>query len=124
MYLDFSPAPSFFACATKRFAEGEEHVTRRFGKSVLILMLENELAFREDGREIRLSPCEYYIQREGLFQEGLPMQKPPTYFFMEFYGHYSEDGELPLRGAVLSREYRLVDSPLREPVSAEPYRFF
>lgn len=98
MYLDFSPAPGFFSCATKIFAEGEEHVTRRYGKSVLILMLENELAFREDGREIRLSPCEYYIQRDGLFQEGLPMDKPPVYFYIEFCGTYSEERGLPLRG--------------------------
>lgn len=99
MYLDFLPAPSFCSCSTKIFRQGEDHVTRRFQKSVLILMLENELRFGEDGKEIRVRAGEYYIQREGLFQEGLPMEIPPTYFYIEFFGHYSEEtGGLPLRG--------------------------
>ena len=83
----------------RAFSAGEEHVTRHFSKSVLILMLDGELRFREDGKEISLRKNEYYIQRDGLFQEGVPLPCPPTYFYIEFYGEYSQDEYgLPLRG--------------------------
>ena len=40
MVLSFSPPPEFFICSTKVFRPGEEHVTRNYGKSVLILMMD------------------------------------------------------------------------------------
>ncbi|MBE6549169.1 MAG: helix-turn-helix transcriptional regulator [Ruminococcaceae bacterium] len=100
MILDFSPSPNFYACSTKVFLQNEIHVTRRYKRSVLILMLGGVLRFMEDGKEITLEKGEYYIQRQGLFQEGVPLDDPPIYFYIEFYGHYS-DGEngLALRGS-------------------------
>ena len=99
MYLKNFPSPSFFSCSTRIFALGEEHITRHYSKSVLILMLDGELRFREDGKEIILEKNEYYIQRNGLFQEGVPLSSPPTYFYIEFVGEYSDDEYgLPLRG--------------------------
>jgi len=82
------------------FLQNEIHVTRRYKRSVLILMLGGVLRFMEDGKEITLEKGEYYIQRQGLFQEGVPLDDPPIYFYIEFYGHYS-DGEngLALRGS-------------------------
>ena len=99
MFLDFYPSPNFCACSTKTFLQGEIHVTRYFKKSVLILMLDGVLRFIEDGKEITLTRGEYYIQRQGLFQEGIPLESPPIYFYVEFYGHYSdEENGLALRG--------------------------
>lgn len=99
MILDFSPSPSLFICNTKVFEPGEVHSTRRYFKSVLLLMMDGELKFREDGKIITLHPGEYYIQREGLLQEGVPLKDPPIYFFIEFSGTFS-DGQfgLPLHG--------------------------
>ena len=100
MILDFSPSPNFSSCSTKVFLQNEIHITRRYKRSVLILMLGGVLRFMEDGKEITLEKGEYYIQRQGLFQEGVPLDDPPIYFYIEFYGHYS-DGEngLALRGS-------------------------
>lgn len=87
--------------ALKRFVSGELHVTRVCAHSVLILMMRGVLRFREDGREVSVVPGEYYIQREGLFQEGMPMEgEPPVYFYIEFKGGvYAGSGSGPeLRG--------------------------
>lgn len=99
MVLNFYPTPSFTFCGTKIFLPNEKHVTRKFNRSVLILMTEGELSFLEDGELITLHEGEYYIQRDGLLQKGVPMSYPPKYFFIEFSGTYS-DGQsgLPLRG--------------------------
>ena len=99
MVLNFYPSPSFSICATKVFRENEKHVTRKYAKSVLILMMDGELKFMENGTEITLLPNEYYIQQDGLFQEGVPLTHPPIYFFIEFHGTYSDTNVgLPLRG--------------------------
>ncbi|MBQ8212632.1 MAG: helix-turn-helix transcriptional regulator [Clostridia bacterium] len=101
MVLSFSPAPEFRTCAIKRFKPDELHVTRRHSRSVLILMAEGILRFREDGQNIELQAGEYYIQRAGLLQEGIELGDSPVYFYLEFLGaSYSEEEEngLPLRG--------------------------
>ncbi|MBR3895313.1 MAG: helix-turn-helix transcriptional regulator [Clostridia bacterium] len=99
MTLNFSPPPEFLACSTKIFAPGEVHVTRLCDRmSVLILMRDGVLRFREDGELVELGAGEYYVQRHGLFQEGVPLEKPPSYFYIEFQGAYSEAENLPLRG--------------------------
>ena len=99
MVLDFTPAPDFYACSTKIFEPQEIHVTRYYKRSVLILMIDGVLRFMEDGKEIVLERGEYYIQRQGLFQEGVPLSSPPIYFYIEFNGRYSENNNgLALRG--------------------------
>ena len=104
MTLDFSPPPEFLACSTKIFEIGEVHITRICKqRSVLILMRSGVLRFREDGRLVELSAGEYYIQRHGLLQEGVALDDPPTYFYIEFRGAYSEEDKLPLRGRFQSK---------------------
>lgn len=101
MYLCSRPTPSFRSCDRKRFRPTEYHVTRTYRKSVLILMLGGVLRFREDGKDIELSAGEYYIQREGLLQEGIVLGESPEYYYMEFEGaEYSADATdgVPLRG--------------------------
>ncbi len=99
MLLIPSASSSFLNCATKVFLPKEQHITRLCNKSVLILMKEGELRFRENGALICLTAGEYYIQRHGLLQEGVPLSAPPTYFYVEFQGTYEEKGMgLPLRG--------------------------
>lgn len=99
MVMNFAPCPTFSICATKVFLPNEQHITRRYNKSVLILMMDGELRFLEDGKLIMLTAGEYYIQREGLFQQGVPLATQPIYFFIEFNACYSErQAGLPLRG--------------------------
>ena len=63
-------------------------------------MLEGELKFIEDGNLVTLTSGEYYIQRNNLLQQGVPMNENlPVYYFFEFFGTYSEgQSGLPLRG--------------------------
>ena len=99
MLFYYSPAPDFFICSKKVFLPGEEHVTRICERSVLILMLEGVLRFREDGEFVELHAGEYYIQRQRLLQEGVPIEEPPVYYYIEFVGSFGEGGQgIPLRG--------------------------
>lgn len=99
MVLNFSPSPSFVICGTRIFLPNEKHVTRKFNRSVLILMMAGELKFLEDGELITLHAGEYYIQRDGLLQQGVPLTSLPEYFFIEFNATYSDsEAGLPLRG--------------------------
>lgn len=101
-----SPARLHIA-SMKHFLPDELHVTRVYEYSVLILMLEGELRFRENGREVTVRAGEYYIQRDGLLQEGVPMKQPlPVYFYMEFSGgNYANGGSgIPLFGKFRSEE--------------------
>lgn len=99
MQLQATPTPGFLACSTKRFQKDERHITRLSRYSVLILMQEGILRFREDGVDVELFPGEYYIQREGLLQEGVSPSEGAVYFYVEFHGSFAE-GEtgIPLRG--------------------------
>lgn len=100
MVLNLSPIPSFNSCRTVKFAKNHQYITRTYYQiSVLLFVLDGELRFKEDGKEIVLSKGEYYIQRDGLFQEGVPIYDPPTFFYIEFMGTYSEvTFGLPIKG--------------------------
>ena len=99
MVMKVSPSPTFIICGTKVFEPKDLHITRLYNRSVLILMMDGELKFREDGELFTLYPGEYYIQRHGLLQEGVPMDQPPIYFWIEFQASYGEEAfGLPLRG--------------------------
>lgn len=100
MVLQFTPPPQFRICSLKRFRKDELHVTRHHVNSVLILMTDGVLRFREDGKDVELTAGEYYIQRDRLFQEGVRLGESPVYYYVEFAGSYSEhtDEGLALRG--------------------------
>ncbi len=65
-------------------------------------MTKGTLTFREDGQDISVGEGEYYLQREGLMQEGLTPGVSPEYYYIEFNGAYRGTNEhgvcLPLRG--------------------------
>ena len=65
-------------------------------------MTKGTLTFREDGQDISVGEGEYYLQREGLMQEGLTPGVSPEYYYIEFNGTYLGSNEhgvcLPLRG--------------------------
>ncbi len=120
MYLSETEFQRFDACSMRSFKEGECHITRLFNKSVLILMFSGILKFSEDGKDVSLGVGEYYIQRQGLYQEGRTPCDKPVYFYIHFDGAFSEKAGIPLRGR-FSREttlpyIRLLESrfPLRD----------
>ena len=99
MVLSFFPAQQFRTSAKKVFRADELHVTRVKDYAILILMTEGILRFREAGVDVELRPGEYYIQRTGLFQEGVRLGEMPVYYYVEFDAGFSEDANgLPLRG--------------------------
>lgn len=100
LFLQTDSAIYLRSANLKHFVEGEQHVTRLYKYSVLIFMQKGTLRFRENGIEVELCEGEYYIQRAGLLQEGLPIVDAPTYFYVEFSGGQFSDSAygIPLRG--------------------------
>ena len=66
------------------FHENEKHVTRISNEHVLIFMLENDLYFTENEKEVNLCPGEFYIQRAKLKQEGIYPSPSTRYYFIHF----------------------------------------
>lgn len=116
MVLNLNPIPSFNACRTVVFGKNKQYITRTYYRiSVLIFVLDGELRFREDGKEIAISKGEYYIQRDGLFQEGLPNVEPPTFFYVEFMGTYSDSFfGIPIRGTFDEKKIIPIANKLEE----------
>lgn len=99
--LNLSVTPTFLACSFRQFDPGEYHITRRCVDSVLLLMLSGVLRFSEDGLPVELRAGEWYIQRDGLFQDAPLASDSPYYFYIHFNGCYdtvSDAGGLPLAG--------------------------
>ena len=98
-YLSSSEMQRFEYCQMRKFDIGEHHITRVFNISVLILMFDGILRFTEDGRDIELRRGEYYIQRQGLYQEGRYASDVPEYFYIHFNGSFTKDNTgVPIRG--------------------------
>lgn len=100
MFLQTDSAIHLRAANLKQFVEGEQHVTRMYQYSVLILMQSGSLRFLENGVEIEVGEGEYYVQRAGMLQEGVQLATQPSYFYIEFSGGgYSDLAQgIPLRG--------------------------
>ena len=102
-YLDLSQDIRFDECEFRKFFPGERHITRKWNKSVLLLVFKNTLNFEEDGKEISVSENTWYIQRDNLLQRGTIGSPAPEYFYAHFDGKYLNDAEysgaaLPVTG--------------------------
>ncbi len=97
-YLSDTILPTFDSCANKIFVKGEHHITRTFYYNVLLLVYEGTVCFYEDGKEVRVSAGEYYIQRSGLYQEGREESLVPKYYYVHFLGQFNEKSGIPIRG--------------------------
>ena len=98
LFLDTSKIPQYNYSSYKLFIAGEKHITRYCADDVLIIMLGGTLRFCEDGEEIELKNGEYYIQRAGLYQQGLVRSDEAYYFYIHFKGEWCEKGGIPHRG--------------------------
>lgn len=98
-YLSNTKMQRFEYCQMRKFNPNEHHITRTYDSSVLILMFDGILRFTENGKDIELSQGEYYIQRQGLYQEGKYASDVPEYFYIHFNGSFTEDNTgIPITG--------------------------
>ena len=90
---------SYQNASLRYFDENEYHVTRLCDCDVLILVFEGVLRFSEDGKDIEVREGEYYIQKDGGFQEGKNPSDAPKYLYVHFSGEWTDDEHcLPYRG--------------------------
>ena len=87
--LELDQHPIYVASSFKHFLPGEKHVTRICSEDVLIIMLHGTLYFNEDGKPVQVSKGQYYIQRRGLYQEGIIPSSDARYYYIHFIGSYS-----------------------------------
>ncbi len=106
-YLDLDQASPCISCSFRRFDPGEYHVTRVSNSDVLLMMLEGELIFYEDGKRVSLLPGQWYIQKAGLLQEGREPSRLPFYYYLHFLGSYGDAlrHPLPLSGQFQPEEF-------------------
>ena len=89
----------YYHASFRFFAEGERHVSRYYGRDILVLVYEGVLRFSEDGVEREVSAGEYYIQRRGLYQSGDHVSDMPKYLYIYLNAEWVESGAmLPMRG--------------------------
>lgn len=120
-YLDTNREQRFFGCSFKQFLPREKHCERTADYDVLLLMLRGTLRFTEDGVSVELHPGEYYVQRAFLCQNGDDESDLPYYFYVHFYGAYTEDKTgMPLRG-VFSEELLKPDIGALEEAFESPF---
>lgn len=69
--LSFDELPHYLFSDNRQFLPEERHIDRLCGEDVLLLVRKGVLRFHEDGVLAELHAGEYYIQRAGLYQQGL-----------------------------------------------------
>ena len=80
----------------RQFLPEERHIDRLCGEDVLLLVRKGVLRFHEDGVLVELHAGEYYIQRAGLYQQGLLPSDAPNYFFVHFHGVFKKAKTAPV----------------------------
>lgn len=109
MFLDVQSLPRHIYSHYRTFLPGEKHVTRHCGEDVLLLMFSGVLRFSEGGVPVEVGPGEYYIQRKGLYQQGLVASDSPQYYYIHFDGQWSRESGIPMRGALPAEIVHLVE---------------
>lgn len=96
IHLGIHPYPELINSSYRYFNEGEKHVTRTCDYHVLLFMLEGSLFFTENGKKVSLNPGDWYIQKAGLFQEGLRPCSCPKYYYIHFNAQILHESSLTL----------------------------
>lgn len=102
-YLDAWVLPQYFHSRDRFFLPGERHVTRVCREDVLVLVRSGVLRFEEERRPVAVGPGEYYIQRRGLYQQGVVPSDQPAYYYIHFRGVWQEEQGI-LRAGRFSEE--------------------
>ncbi len=108
--LNINAVPQYYYSSYKQFEKEEKHVTRYCDEDVLIIMLDGTLRFSENGTPIELTKGEYYIQRRGLYQEGLKPSDLAYYYYVHFEGDWTDIVGIPVRGNYPAELLRLVET--------------
>lgn len=108
MFLDVHSLPRHIYSHYRTFVPGEKHITRHCGEDVLLLMFSGLLRFSEDGTPIEVKAGEYYIQRKGLYQQGIVASDSPHYYYIHFDGQWSIESGIPVRGTLPAEAAHLV----------------
>lgn len=104
--LNLDVLPAYVGSSFRYFDPNEKHVTRVCPDDVLLMVFDGALCFSENGRPVRVKKGEYYIQRSGLFQEGVAASEQPKYYYIHFHGQFSTSGKLlPLSGKIQTDEF-------------------
>lgn len=104
--LNLNILPQYRFSSFKCFIPNEIHVSRICNDDVLIIMLDGELNFTENGTAIRLHKNQYYIQRSGLKQLGIIPSSTAKYYYIHFNGSFDDSqNNLPIIGNVNSDDY-------------------
>ena len=97
--LDLQKLPEYRFSAFRHFEEHERHIDRFCREDVLLLVFDGVLRFHEAGIPVEVKRGEYYIQRRGIWQQGVEESDTPQYYYIHFLGHFREGEQtLPLRG--------------------------
>lgn len=96
--IDCNIIPKYRYSSYRKFNMAERHITRFCEEDVLIIMLDGILRFYEDGNAVELCKGEYYIQKKGLYQQGIEESNSPYYYYAHFLGHWTENSGIPYRG--------------------------
>lgn len=118
-------APQYITSHYRHFEPGERHVNRVSDVWVLLLMLERELYFSEDGEPVELSAGQWYLQAPWMRQEGYRPCPAPRYYFIHFAADAQPSG-LPGVHTIRSGDFVAPDEALITlPVRGEfaPARF-
>jgi len=81
------------------FNPGEHHCRRLSRDNVLLLVFDGVLRFSEDGVPYEIKAGEYYIQKEGLYQEGNIVSDTPCYFYAHIDCEWGGEDILEKRGS-------------------------
>lgn len=97
--IDLNAPITYESASFRYFRTHEHHVRRLCPYHVLLLVFDGVLRFSEDGTEYEIHAGEYFIQREGGFQEGRRASDAPKYLYIHFHAAWSEgESSLPHRG--------------------------
>lgn len=98
--IDLNQEIQYLAASFRCFKEKEYHVTRLCKCDVLLLVYEGILRFSEDGVPRELRPGQYYIQKQGGYQEGKLPSDGAKYLYIHFLARWTDDAcALPRSGS-------------------------
>jgi len=99
MELNAGVLPQYRLSSFRRFEKGESHVSRICPDDVLVLVFDGVLRFSENSTPVETAKDEYYIQKSGLWQQGVVPSDSPQYFYIHFHGDFSPSSNaIPLSG--------------------------
>ena len=124
MFLSIERLPKYFYAKKTKFRKDETHISRIYNYTVIIFVFSGILRFTEDGKKIELHPGDYYIQREGLIQEGNEKCEEPEYFFVEFNGEFNEKSGIPIRGKFSEDSFKKLINELCEAENSVTATFY